>query len=165
MWLSTKLHQWMLLVELDGSSWYQVEDILDHRGKAGPMCECLVRWKDFDVSHDSWVRRKLLTPLALQAYVYRSWSLLGAQGLQYFAFFGNQFSYRCNFEDVRCCAYRSHCGSCGCSYFYIFFRAGPSTTHSLQRYKTLVLSISFSSCSFRCNLCINFQCRAFFTFL
>ena len=30
-------------VELDGSSWYQVEDILDHRGKAGPMCECLVR--------------------------------------------------------------------------------------------------------------------------
>ncbi len=29
-------------VELDGSSWYQVEDILDHRGKAGPMCECLV---------------------------------------------------------------------------------------------------------------------------
>jgi hypothetical protein len=55
-------------VELDGSSWYQVEDILDHRGKAGPMCECLVRWKDFDVSHDSWVRRKHLTPLALQAY-------------------------------------------------------------------------------------------------
>jgi hypothetical protein len=55
-------------VELDGSSWYQVEDILDHRGKAGPMCECLVRWKDFDVSHDSWVSRKLLTPLALQSY-------------------------------------------------------------------------------------------------
>ena len=55
-------------VELDGSSWYQVEDILDHRGAAGPMCECLVRWKDFDVSHDSWVKRKFLTPLALQAY-------------------------------------------------------------------------------------------------
>ncbi len=35
-------------VELDGSSWYQLEDILDHRGKSGPMCECLVRWKDFD---------------------------------------------------------------------------------------------------------------------
>ena len=32
------------------------------------MCECLVRWKDFDVSHDSWVKRKFLTPLALQAY-------------------------------------------------------------------------------------------------
>jgi hypothetical protein len=40
-------------VELDGSSWYQVEDILDHRGSPGPMCDCLVRWKDFDVSHDS----------------------------------------------------------------------------------------------------------------
>ena len=25
-------------VELDGSSWYQVEDIPDHRGKTGPMC-------------------------------------------------------------------------------------------------------------------------------
>ena len=55
-------------VAVDGSSWYQVEDILDHRGRPGPMCECLVRWKDFDVSHDSWVRRKFLTPLALQAY-------------------------------------------------------------------------------------------------
>jgi hypothetical protein len=55
-------------VELDGSSWYQVEDILDHRGRAGPLCECLVRWKDFDVSHDSWVLRKFLTPLARQAY-------------------------------------------------------------------------------------------------
>ena len=55
-------------VGIDGSSWYQVEDILDHRGRAGPLCECLVRWKDFDVSHDSWVQRKFLTPLALQAY-------------------------------------------------------------------------------------------------
>ena len=52
-------------VEVGGCSWYQVEDILDHRGKPGPMCECLVRWKDFDVSHDSWL---FLTPLALQAY-------------------------------------------------------------------------------------------------
>ncbi len=32
------------------------------------MCECLVRWEDFDVSHDSWVQRKFLTPLAFQAY-------------------------------------------------------------------------------------------------
>jgi hypothetical protein len=32
------------------------------------LCECLVRWKDFDVSHDSWVKRKFLTPPALQAY-------------------------------------------------------------------------------------------------
>ncbi len=38
-------------VEVDGSSWYQVEDILDHRDSPGPMCECLVRWKDFDFSH------------------------------------------------------------------------------------------------------------------
>ena len=43
-------------VEIDGSSWYQVEDILDHRDGAGQMCECLVRWKDFDVSHDPWVK-------------------------------------------------------------------------------------------------------------
>jgi hypothetical protein len=55
-------------VEVDGSSWYHMEDILDHRDSSGPMCECLVRWKDFDVSHDSWVRRNSLTPLALQAY-------------------------------------------------------------------------------------------------
>jgi hypothetical protein len=55
-------------VGIDGSSWYQVEDILDHRVRAGPLCECLVRWKDFDVSHDSWVQRKFLSPLALQAY-------------------------------------------------------------------------------------------------
>ncbi len=47
-------------VELHGSSWYQVEDILDHRASAGPMCDCLVRWKDFDVMNDSWVSRKLL---------------------------------------------------------------------------------------------------------
>ena len=45
-----------------------MEDILDHRGSPGPKCECLVRWKDFDVSHDSWVKRRFLTPLALQAY-------------------------------------------------------------------------------------------------
>jgi hypothetical protein len=45
-----------------------VEDILDDRGKTGPMCECLVSSKDFDVSHDSWVRRKLLTLLVLQPY-------------------------------------------------------------------------------------------------
>ena len=55
-------------VEVDGSSWYQIEDILDHRGRAGPLCECLVRWKDFDASHDSWVQRRFLTPIALQAY-------------------------------------------------------------------------------------------------
>jgi hypothetical protein len=45
-----------------------VEDILDHRVSPGPKCDCLVRWKDFDASHDSWVSRKSLTPPALQAY-------------------------------------------------------------------------------------------------
>ncbi len=45
-----------------------MEDILDHRGSPGPKCDCLVRWKDFDASHDSWVSRKSLTPLVLQAY-------------------------------------------------------------------------------------------------
>ena len=37
-------------VEIDSSSWYQVEDILDHRGGVGQMCVCFVRWKDFDQS-------------------------------------------------------------------------------------------------------------------
>ncbi len=31
-------------------------------------CECLVRFTDFDFSHDSWVRLNSLTPFALQAY-------------------------------------------------------------------------------------------------
>jgi hypothetical protein len=52
----------------DGSGWYQIEEILDHRGSAGPNGECLVRWKDFDASHDSWIRRHSVTPLALRAY-------------------------------------------------------------------------------------------------
>ncbi len=40
----------------------------------------------------------------------------------------------------------------GRSYFYIFFRAGHSSTYPLQRYKTLVISISGS---FRCT-CASF---------
>ncbi len=48
-------------VESDGRGWYQIEEILDHRGPATNNGECLVRWKDFDVSHS-------VTPLALQAY-------------------------------------------------------------------------------------------------
>ncbi len=55
-------------VEPDGSGWYQIEEILDHRGSAGPNGECLVRWKDFDTSHDSWIRSHSVTPLALRAY-------------------------------------------------------------------------------------------------
>ena len=30
--------------------------------------ECLVRWKDFDDNHDSWIRRHSVTPLTLCAY-------------------------------------------------------------------------------------------------
>jgi hypothetical protein len=55
-------------VEPDGSGWYQIEEILDHRGPATHNGECLVRWKDFDTSHDTWIRRHSVTPLALQAY-------------------------------------------------------------------------------------------------
>jgi hypothetical protein len=55
-------------VDIDDSSWYQVEDILDRWDRTGPLCECLVRWKDFDVSHDSWVQSKFLTPLVFQPY-------------------------------------------------------------------------------------------------
>jgi hypothetical protein len=40
-------------VEPAGSGWYQIEEILDHRGPATNNGECLVRWKDFDASHDS----------------------------------------------------------------------------------------------------------------
>jgi hypothetical protein len=50
-------------VDPDGSGWYQIEEILDHRGPATNDGECLVRWKDFDVSHDSWIRRHSVTPL------------------------------------------------------------------------------------------------------
>jgi hypothetical protein len=55
-------------VDPDGSGWYQIEEILDHRGSATNNGECLVHWKDFDVSHDSWIRRHSVTPLVLQAY-------------------------------------------------------------------------------------------------
>jgi hypothetical protein len=48
--------------------WYQIAEILDHRGKAGPAQQCLVRWEGFDASHDSWVPRRDITPKALIAY-------------------------------------------------------------------------------------------------
>jgi hypothetical protein len=38
--------------------------------------------------------------------------------------------------------YRSHFGRSGCCYFYIF-RTGHSSTHTLQRFKSLILRISF----------------------
>ncbi len=36
--------------EPDGSAWYQIEEILDHRGPATKNGECLVHWKDFDAT-------------------------------------------------------------------------------------------------------------------
>jgi len=62
--------------------WYQIAEILDHRGRAGPAQQCLVRWEGFDVSHDSWVPRRDITPKALVAYeeflhqrqVHRHWN-------------------------------------------------------------------------------------------
>ena len=47
--------------------WYQVADIVANRGKAGPRQQCLVRWKGFDATHDSWVPRCHITPAALIA--------------------------------------------------------------------------------------------------
>jgi hypothetical protein len=48
--------------------WYQIAEILDHRGRACPTQQCLVRWEGFDASHDSWVPRCDITPKALIAY-------------------------------------------------------------------------------------------------
>ena len=54
-------------VEPEGE-WYQIADILAHRGRAGPRQQCLVRWEGFDATHDSWVPRSDVTPIALIAY-------------------------------------------------------------------------------------------------
>jgi hypothetical protein len=48
--------------------WYEIAEILDHRGRAGLTQQCLVRWEGFDASHDSWVPRRDITPKALIAY-------------------------------------------------------------------------------------------------
>ncbi len=48
--------------------WYQIAEILDHRGNPSPTQQCLVRWEGFDASHDSWVPRCDITPKALMAY-------------------------------------------------------------------------------------------------
>ena len=48
--------------------WYQIAEILDHRGRPGQGQQCLVRWEGFDASHDSWVQRRDITPKALVAY-------------------------------------------------------------------------------------------------
>ena len=49
---------------------------------------------------------------------------------QDFIFFTStdHFSYHYNIEDVQCCSCRSHRGRSICSYYYIFFRTGPSST-------------------------------------
>ena len=39
-----------IAVEAAGD-WYQIADIQNHRGKAGPGQHCLVRWEGFDASH------------------------------------------------------------------------------------------------------------------
>jgi transposase InsO family protein len=48
--------------------WYQIAEILAHRGRPGQGQQCLVRWEGFDASHDSWVPRRDITPKALVAY-------------------------------------------------------------------------------------------------
>ena len=48
--------------------WYQIAEILDHRGKAGPAQRCLVRWEGFDASHDSWVPRRDIMKNFYDAY-------------------------------------------------------------------------------------------------
>jgi transposase InsO family protein len=48
--------------------WYEIAEILDHRGRPCPTQQCLVRWEGFDASHDSWVPRCDITPKALIAY-------------------------------------------------------------------------------------------------
>jgi hypothetical protein len=48
--------------------WYQIAEILDHRGSPSPTQQCLVRWEGFDASHDSWVPRCDITPKALMEY-------------------------------------------------------------------------------------------------
>jgi hypothetical protein len=58
----TSLSSKPVSVEPDGSGWYQIEEILDHRGPETNNGECLVRWKDFDASHDSWIRCHSVTP-------------------------------------------------------------------------------------------------------
>jgi hypothetical protein len=55
-------------LEPDGSGWYQIEENFDHRGPTTNNGECLVRLKDFDTNHDTWIRCPSVTPLALCSY-------------------------------------------------------------------------------------------------
>jgi hypothetical protein len=56
-----------IAVEPEGE-WFNIAEILHHRGRPGPSQQFLVRWDGFDSSHDSWVARKDITPKALEAY-------------------------------------------------------------------------------------------------
>ena len=52
-----------------GGHWYEIDCVITHTGRPGPNQKMLVRWKGFqDVSDDSWIPRKHVTPLALEAY-------------------------------------------------------------------------------------------------
>jgi len=57
-----------LLVEAQGHTWYEVDEIMSHRGLAGPHQSCLVRYKGFDDSHDQWLPRRQINEAALIAY-------------------------------------------------------------------------------------------------
>jgi hypothetical protein len=55
-------------VEPDGQSWYEIEDVVDHRGAPGKQQRFLVRWKGTDASMDSWLPRARVTLDALADY-------------------------------------------------------------------------------------------------
>ena len=61
-------HRPPLLTEASGREWYEVEEIMAHRGQAGPKQSCLVRFKGFDDSHDQWLPRTQINDAALIAY-------------------------------------------------------------------------------------------------
>ena len=65
---SVSEHRPPLLIETTGHEWYEVDEIMSHRGMAGPNQSCLVRFKDFDDSHDKWLPKKRINEAALIAY-------------------------------------------------------------------------------------------------
>ena len=57
-----------LAVEPAGD-WYEIEAIVQHRGKPHLQNQqCLVRWRGFDASQDSWVPRRNINEMALIEY-------------------------------------------------------------------------------------------------
>ena len=51
-------------VEPDGQSWYEIEEVVDHKSAPGKRQRFLVRWKGTDASMDSWLPRVQITLLA-----------------------------------------------------------------------------------------------------